>query len=697
MLDCLDVNQAWKSFRSAFTGVLDSVAPLKEIRIKQNSEPWMTQEILENIRERDSWLRKFKKDKTILDYYSNYSRLRNKVQRDIKKAKREYMKSKIDENKNDSKRLWETLKSLGYDNKSKSSANTVLDVDGIKIHDSKEVADHFNKFFTEVAEKLVGKLPEPSGAFDVDSDNFKSFYSHIPPDSFKLHEISEDFVFKELSTLNVNKSTGLDGLPARFLRDAAEVIKGPITHIVNISIRTEIFPSDMKIAKVKPLYKKKSRLELGNYRPVSILPITSKILEKAVFIQLNEYLVKNNLIYKFQSGFRGKYSTDTCLIYLLDYIRNQIGSGLYTGMVLLDIQKAFDSVHHSILCRKLKAMGVKSTGWFNSYLSNREQIVNVGGTDSEVCDLTCGVPQGSILGPLLFLCYVNDMPSSVNCMLLQYADDSALVVSDKSPDFIGQLLSSNLDKCNKWLVDNKLSLHMGKTELILFGSKNKLRKIENYSITCYGQTIQATPTVKYLGLEIDQFLNGEQVALDIIKKVNARLKFLYRQANYFDTKTKKTLCSALCLCLFDYSISSWYGAISKHLCKKLQIAQNKVIRFILNADSRYHITKDDFVNLGILNIQQRAKQLRLNHVFNIVNGCAPDYMGANFTKVSDVHNYNTRGSAHNFYVPKGNSITSGSFYHNSIHDWSSLPNSIKEINQKDAFKKAVKEYCFSLM
>ena len=449
----------------------------------------------------------------------------------------------------------------------------------------------------------------------------------------------------------------------------------------------------MKLAKVKPLYKKKSRLHVGNYRPVSILSVTSKILEKAVFSQLNSYLVDNNLLFEFQSGFRGAYSTDTCLIHLQDHIRNQISSGLFSGMVLLDIQKAFDSVDHFILCKKLAALGAKSTTWFQSYLTHRSQIVNVNGVESDSLKLTCGVPQGSILGPLLFLCYVNDMPNSVDCMLLQYADDSALIISDKDPVKIGQNLSRNLDNCNKWLIDNKLSLHMGKTELILFGTKRKLKNWENYSIECYGQVIKSSTHVNYLGLTLDQYLNGEQMALGIIKKVNSRLKFLFRQAHFLDLKTKKTLCTALVLCLFDYSIASWYGGIPKLLVKRLQTAQNKVIRFILSKDARAHIHDDDFCNLNILNIHNRARQLRLNHVFNIFNEIGPEYLRSNFTRVSDIHHYRTRHSVQqNFQVKKTTTINSGSFYQNAIHDWASLPSAIKSISDKGNFKKAVKAH-----
>ena len=236
-----------------------------------------------------------------------------------------------------------------------------------------------------------------------------------------------------VNSLNSSKSTGLDNIPPRFLKDAALFLKIPITYIINMSIVNNEVPSELKSARVKPLFKKGVTSEVGNYRPVSILSTVSKILEKAVFVQLENVLVSNNLLYEHQSGFRASYSTDTCLIHLTDYIRQQSSRGLYTGMIMLDLQKAFDTVDHNILCEKLKVMGVDSVEWFSSYLSGRSQTVNVNETFSDILPITCGVPQGSILGPLLFLCYVNDMPISISkdCKLLLYADDSAIIFSHK--------------------------------------------------------------------------------------------------------------------------------------------------------------------------------------------------------------------------------------------------------------------------
>lgn len=691
VIRCLDVNMAWSSFCKIFVAVLDQIAPFKVVRIKQRSEPWINNDILSDIRERDFWLNKFK-NTHVHEFHQKYCKLRNKVQRDIKKAKQDYMINTINDNKNNPKQLWKNLKSLGYSKKCSCSANIVLNNDGVKIHESKQVANYFNTFFTGIATKLAAELPASDGLYNVDSERFCKFYENIPADSFQIHEVTTDFVLEEILKLNSNKSTGLDNIPARFLKDAAEVVQFPLTHIINLSIRNEIFPDAMKAAKVKPLYKKKSRLEVGNYRPVSVLSVPSKIYEKAVFMQLNDYPTDNNLLYQFQSGFRGRYSTDTCLIYLQDYIRDRMSEGKFTGMVLLDIQKAFDSVNHEILIGKLKALGVKSTPWFKSYLANMPQIVNVNGNNSYPRELTCGVPQGSILGPLLFLCYVNDMPMSVDCLILQYTDDGALLVSDKSPLNIARTLQRNLENCNMWLINNKLSLHMGKTELILFGTKRKIKQYENFFITCCGHTIKSTPSVNYLGLDLDSTLSGDLMSSTVIKKVNSRLKFLYRQANYFDTKTKKTLSTALVLCLFDFSISSWYGGISKTMCKKLQCAQNKVIRFILNKCPFYHINAKDFQDLGILNVKNRAKQLRLNHVFKIIHSQGPPYLTDKFTKVSQVHTHNTRSSQHNFYMHKCTTSNAGSFYINGIHDWAEVPNTIKSITVYGIFKKSIKDY-----
>ena len=230
-------------------------------------------------------------------------------------------------------------------------------------------------------------------------------------------------------------------------------------------------------------------------------------------------------------------------------------------MLLLDLQKAFDTVDHEILCKKLETIGVLSVSWFRSYLCDRKQFVQINSVLSDPGLVTCGVPQGSILGPLLFLIYVNDMSISVDaaCKLVLYADDSAIFFAHKDPHVISQKLGSVLKQCSEWLVDNKLSLHLGKTECILFGPKRKLKGVKDFIVTCNNHIIKASDQVKYLGVIIDNHLSGEHIVDSIVHKVKNRLRFLYRQARFLDVKCKMSLCSVLITCHMDYACSSTQG------------------------------------------------------------------------------------------------------------------------------------------
>ena len=267
----------------------------------------------------------------------------------------------------------------------------------------------------------------PTGPNKFDINSVREFYKllNLAEDPFHFVKVSEKTISDFVIELETNKATGIDNLSGRILKDRSKVLATPLAQICNLSIKLSTVPDECKIAKLKPLYKKGKKTDPKNYRPISLLPVISKILEKVIHDQAMDIVTKKNILYRFQSGFRKFHSTDSCLLYLQDKVSKEFDSGLLTGMILIDLQKAFDTIDHKILIEKMKCMGFSNgvTKWFECYLSKRMFSVHVENSFSDKAVIICGVPQGSILGPLLFLLYVNGMVQAVNCDLLLYADD----------------------------------------------------------------------------------------------------------------------------------------------------------------------------------------------------------------------------------------------------------------------------------
>lgn len=271
--------------------------------------------------------------------------MRNEVSRLVINSKKIYFNEKIVQYRNDSSKLWKSLKQLGYSNRLKTKAsNITLDLGNNVTAEKVTVADSFNNYFSSVASKLVEKLPVQSGQYG--ESHIFEFYSRqeVKSDGFSFEKVSEAAVLEKLKILNSSKATGFDNIPSRFLRDGGDVITSCITHIINMSIGQGYFPNEFKLARVIPFHK----LDHGNYRPVSILCSLSKIIENILFEQIDKYLASHNLLYEFQSGFRKSHSIDTCLLYLTDHIRREVDKGIFCGMVMLDLQRAFDTIDHGI-------------------------------------------------------------------------------------------------------------------------------------------------------------------------------------------------------------------------------------------------------------------------------------------------------------------------------------------------------------
>ena len=376
----------------------------------------------------------------------------------------------------------------------------------------------------------------------------------LPP-SFRPQPVDIDTVILVFKDLNESNAFGSDGISSKYLKDALPVLIFYITVIVNTSIVTGVFAKLWKHPHVIPYFKSGDTENVGNYRPISLLPILSKVLEKIVARQLMYYLESNKLLAKSQHGFRKHLSTETALMKVNDYIYDNIDNQRISLMILLDLSKAFDSVSHDILLKKCNQLGTDEF-WFKDYLSDRAQSVRLESVISSPPEITYGVPQGSISGPILFLIYINDMSEALKkYFLIQFADDSQLVLSG-SVDELEVLLQQGelaLKEAKEYFQKNGLNVNEQKTQCMFIGSRQLISRIPDNIKIYFGETeITPSRSVKNLGLYMDQFLLFDIHVSHICKKVNGTLMILNRLKDTLDRTTRLIIVHSLALSVINY-------------------------------------------------------------------------------------------------------------------------------------------------
>ena len=390
----------------------------------------------------------------------------------IKKSKKTQYRAIIDENNNNPGSIWKLFKEIGINKKSNATISS-LKVDGKEIDDSFEIVNEFNKFFISVASNL--KEPIETSSFDI----LRTFCdSKVPEENlFTIPEISQEKEEIFLKSIDTSKATGCDNVGPRLLKTAAPFIPDSVTYryICNQSIKNSQFPDKWKEAKVTPLHKNGPKDDLNNYRPISILPVISKVLEKHTYDSLMTFLTDYQLLHRTQN-FRPSHSCETALIGMVCRWLESINQGSLIGAVMIDFKKAFDLVDHAILLEKLKHYQLTNNtiSWFQSYLNERKQKVSLNNTLSDNEVIISGVPQGSILGPLLFLLFINDLPLYIDSSNTDmYADDTTLYVSGKTLDHIRTNLQMALDSLAKWCRHNGMIINTSKTKVMLITTHQK--------------------------------------------------------------------------------------------------------------------------------------------------------------------------------------------------------------------------------
>ncbi len=609
----------------------------------------------------------------------------------IRKAKQEYYVEAIAANKKNPTVLWKHMKGL-YPDKQRTIPN-VLQVDEEIITDAEEIANVFNSYFANVPNNYV-----PEKKTNLDPDNVTKISNFVNPKltedcEFQIPVITTDFILKHLKSMANSKATGLDGFSVKILKMSAPAIVASITKICNLSIQTGIFPDKWKEARVTPIYKKGNREACCNYRPVSVLPILSKIIEKHIFKYLYTFLNTNKLLTDTQFGFRKQHSCQTALLAITEKMYQAIFDGKYFGMIQLDLSKAFDLVNHSLLLQKLQLYkcDVASLKWFRSYLDNRSQKVNIKHKLSTSKQIGSGVPQGSILGPLLFLLYINDMPLYIDTSEdLLYADDTTLSTSSFQIPEIERILSNDVKNVMYWCNNNDMALSVPKSSSMIVTTKQKLsRNRENISINVEidSASIPCVSSTKILGVYCDNVLSWEEHIRHIHNKIVRNLYLLQQIKAYLPTDARKMFVNNYVMPHFDYCCIIW-GNCSQTLLYDLEKLQKRAARLILDeALDRENTTRSSilFSKLNWMSLQDRIKFHRAVQVFKCVNKLSGQVMENLFDQSKNVHDHNTRAAQNNNLYIAQQHFKSFSFI--GATTWNSIPVQIRDAKSLESFKR----------
>jgi exonuclease III len=669
---CSSSDDALTLWYKTFMPVINKHAPLKTRRVKHQTLPkWLTPEIINNMKERDAC----KKAKR----FDEYKHLRNKVSAMVKEAKKQYFDEML-KNGNDTASLWRAMNAVTRKTQGKSTQN--------KTTPSPQT---FNDYFiNEVSSIITEADVDLTNSFTVPTklrafcENNRHYHSFTIP-SMSVHEVGG-----YISNMKNKKSMGPDNISVYFLKLSLPYIVESLTFIFNLSISQNSFPAAFKEAKVIPIPKTKAPLEPKDFRPISLLSVLSKPLEKHVHKHLSAFLEEHNLLYIYQSGFRKHHSCQTALSALCDAWLDNINKLTLTGAVFLDLRKAFDLIDHEILIQKLDTYVKNSTvtDFMRSYLVNRSQYVHINGTSSSKDSIKCGVPQGSILGPLLFCIFINDLPlaledSSVNCDM--FADDNTLHTNGKTTDEIEVSLQIGLDCVQDWCRENKMVLHPEKTKSMIITTRQKhQRQNLELKLKLNSKCIEHVHEHKVLGVIIDDEMTWSSHISHVNKTLSRNLFLLYQLKHYVGTEARLSFYYAHILSHINYASNVWCGASANNL-KLMQSLHRRAAKMILPDPAL--TTEEKQRQLGILTLDNQFIYNIAILMFKVRQNLAPTYLRGLLELPT------SRYGSEKYILPLPRiDIFKHSFSFCGPSVWNSLPQSISQCQTLSTFKKRLHEF-----
>ena len=685
----MDTNAKFEIFFDKISSYVSQHVPRKKLskrEIKLSVKPWITRDILKKIKYRDKLYSKSLKNLHNLNLTYLFKKFRNSVVKDIKVSKSKYFKKNFLINMSNMKKLWTGIRSIINISKCRDVFIPTLSENNKSFNNPQDIANIFNKFFVNVGKTTEKDIPkgDHSVSFYLRGNYLQSiFISPVTPSEVSLI----------ISQMNNNKSVGPNSIPIPILKILKDHISKPLSLIINDSFTTGIFPNKLKIANVTPIFKKGSRVDKNNYRPISVLPIFSKLFEKLMYQRLYNYLEHHEILYPLQFGFREKCSTSHALISISELIRNSIDNKEFGCGIFIDLKKAFDTVNHSLLLKKLDHYGIRGNvnNWFQSYLSQREQFVTINGYKSVSLPVTCGVPQGSVLGPLLFLLYINDLPNTSNLLKFHlFADDTNIYFSSKNLDAIQQTLNNELQAVSDWMNCNRLALNIKKTNFILFHSKQH-KPYQPFNIKINDINIEQVFSLKYLGIIFDSNLTWKSHINNLCLKLSKTVGILSKVRYFVNIDILVMLYYSLIYPFLIYGVQIW-GLTYPTYLKPISIIQKKTVRIITFSEPQSH-SEPLFKSLKILKFNDIINLQILTFVFQWSRNLTPLNFNDYFQLVSSIHTYSTRQSlSKNLYLKSVKTtqygIRSLKFTGSSL--WNSLSNEMKKLPLLSSFRRNFK-------
>jgi hypothetical protein len=626
---------------------------------KEHTAPWIDLEVIKKLRKKDSALRHAKKHDTP-QAWTKFKQLRNKLKNLITNKHKHYLIDICDNISTCPKRFWSYIKA---NSKSRGLPSYLYNQHKEKIDNFTGMSNLFNTFFQSIFSSNRN-LPLPE------------ITTHEDPNLSNL-TLTEHDVLNELKKLNPSKAPGPDALPTKVLKDCAQELSPSITQLFNDSLSHSKVPNAWKTANVTPIHKKGDKHTASNYRPISLLPIISKVLERCIYNKIIDFLIPK--LTNLQHGFLKNRSTTTQLLNVFSNINNILDNGDQTDVVYFDLSKAFDSVPHNLLLHKLKSFGIcgKLHAWLTDYLTNRLQRVTLNGAESEWLPVTSGVPQGSILGPLLFILYINDLPDllSPNTLCAIFADDTKIYRHINShQDHI--ILQRDINNIHHWSTIWGLTFNKNKCTIISLKRNNNPNE---YLYSMDNTRLPHTENAPDLGLTITQSLSWNLHINITTNKALKRMWFLVWTLGFTaPQKAKLTTYLSLVRSILEYNTPVWNPSTKENI-KQLESVQRKSTNYILNNPKRpspLHIDyKTRLTTLHLLPLSYRRefydliffiKSIRNMHCFNILDFLS--FQDDTSTRVT-----RTRAQGMTLIIPKVKLTSSAQFYPNRIaRIWNSL-------------------------